>query len=1256
MSLECSDTPASGTAKLPDCLTRSILEQNMVQLILHGDFVSGLDTRKVQNPTTKNFGVSELKEVILELQRETEQCCQTCWPTTIYSQGSFTERKVYCCSKFVKADAGGKMTSPQKEDEESGIFYGVRFLLAGFEPAHENQFIEVLEANGGVNTGTYDSSCTHVIVSNLGYDDPICAAARKDSKALVTDAWVADCLDSDALADVNHVLYRPLKDLDGIPGSEDLCICLTGYQGQARQRIMRMVELIGARFTKPLLGNIVTHLVCYKFEGEKYELAKKTGLKLVNHFWLEDSLKSWSLLPEEDYGCSGWDVENGAKQVKVTKVARTPMSIENAKRRKSGSTAEFPSPSPFDLETNSRRNSDKFDNENLKVRSPPSKASASPARSLSGQHGTEGKKTEQDLSEVEVPKQRVSTPEIAPLVTSIRGNSFHGLSSIIPEAMKTADPQDESSPASEKKSRRSSCGVNQTSPSTPGFRLGTAPVDHCATIDCDMEEMHISVGSSRRKRISGVEENVDRIEHVASERNTVGYESPESNRRKSSKSGKLGLSPSVTKDLSSRGLEHPAISPAQHHVSSPSDAPASGKLRKQKFLRNEKEMLQEMGGIIDLTNMEVCEPSKFLASPENKRLAKDTVDVQSPKEVSRSAQSSSPLSYPAAADGCMEDAVQTHHSMRKSKVAVQKPGSAIKLRQSVKDNEVNLEQRSVPDEGGSVKGASSKFTPTKGSRSFHSTLESSWRSVDNEAAQVEEQDQTRYTTMHDIPTKSGGFNEPAKKSRKVVSSHSRDKSAQKKAGILFSEPQNEDSPDDRKKKAEELERVTRAEADVSLAEWGKDDHSSMNFSSDFSRGEEVDERETKNAASRHKDTHLKSNDREMSTTTEVQAPASLSKSEKDHDRKSTNGRDCNNYGEQNKENVGLQRSKENHSTNGVAPKKSSKKGGARVSLLGTTLSATRRCFAVGGSSDQRNNLHYLIKLLGAKVCKSRYEWKDDVTHIVLPVPLRRTEKFLAGAAAGRWILKPEYVQACRDAGRFLEEEQYEWYGAGTNDKGSISFEAPRKWRTQFADTGCGAFYGLRVLFYGHSTSPPSDTLNRAIRAGGGFVLATTPPYFQHLADGVDFVIINGVLVNKQDKYVQEFLQHKVACVSYDYFVDYICHPSSSLDKHILYNTHAAVAGAQKRLQKNIMRGPNEEVEKLRVVAAQNLSTSQPKRMKEEDDIACAVCGRTDDENVMLLCGDDKGRGCGLATHIHCCSPPLSEVPEEDWFCRNCEDL
>lgn len=50
-------------------------------------------------------------------------------------------------------------------------------------------------------------------------------------------------------------------------------------------------------------------------------------------------------------------------------------------------------------------------------------------------------------------------------------------------------------------------------------------------------------------------------------------------------------------------------------------------------------------------------------------------------------------------------------------------------------------------------------------------------------------------------------------------------------------------------------------------------------------------------------------------------------------------------------------------------------------------------------------------------------------------------------------------------------------------------------------------------------------------------------------------------------------------------------------------------------------------------------------------VACMVCGKTDGEADMLLC---DGGGCHLACHMSCCTPPLTEVPDGQWFCAHCQ--
>lgn len=67
------------------------------------------------------------------------------------------------------------------------------------------------------------------------------------------------------------------------------------------------------------------------------------------------------------------------------------------------------------------------------------------------------------------------------------------------------------------------------------------------------------------------------------------------------------------------------------------------------------------------------------------------------------------------------------------------------------------------------------------------------------------------------------------------------------------------------------------------------------------------------------------------------------------------------------------------------------------------------------------------------------------THFLISDP-KRTEKFLGSVACGLWILKPEYIKACEEAGRWVEEAAFEW--TAVDAKSKIDGASIAKWRRQ----------------------------------------------------------------------------------------------------------------------------------------------------------------------------------------------------------------
>ena len=63
----------------------------------------------------------------------------------------------------------------------------------------------------------------------------------------------------------------------------------------------------------------------------------------------------------------------------------------------------------------------------------------------------------------------------------------------------------------------------------------------------------------------------------------------------------------------------------------------------------------------------------------------------------------------------------------------------------------------------------------------------------------------------------------------------------------------------------------------------------------------------------------------------------------------------------------------------------------------------------------------------------------------------RTEKYLGACAAGKWVLHKSYLEACRAASRFVEEESHEWGVAVGGAEVHPLEAAPRRWRLKLAE-------------------------------------------------------------------------------------------------------------------------------------------------------------------------------------------------------------
>ena len=54
----------------------------------------------------------------------------------------------------------------------------------------------------------------------------------------------------------------------------------------------------------------------------------------------------------------------------------------------------------------------------------------------------------------------------------------------------------------------------------------------------------------------------------------------------------------------------------------------------------------------------------------------------------------------------------------------------------------------------------------------------------------------------------------------------------------------------------------------------------------------------------------------------------------------------------------------------------------------------------------------------------------------------------------------------------------------------------------------------------------------------------------------------------------------------------------------------------------------------------------------QDETVCSICGGAQDEDLIVLC---DGEGCSNEVHLYCLTPVLTEIPEGDWYCDECNE-
>lgn len=198
------------------------------------------------------------------------------------------------------------------------------------------------------------------------------------------------------------------------------------------------------------------------------------------------------------------------------------------------------------------------------------------------------------------------------------------------------------------------------------------------------------------------------------------------------------------------------------------------------------------------------------------------------------------------------------------------------------------------------------------------------------------------------------------------------------------------------------------------------------------------------------------------------------------------------------------------------------------------------------NSQERIDYCRLIKDLGGSVIEKQCS-DPSCTHMVVGYPLRN-EKYLASMAAGKWVLHRSYLDACRTAGCFVQEEDYEWGSSSILDALTDVTEhqqklalAAMRWRKriqQSQESGIveGAFSGWKVIL--RVDRPREAGFKRLLQAGGAKVLPGHPePLFKdatHL-----FCDFNKLKPDDCRVFIAEATAQNMVCLKTEYIADYL---------------------------------------------------------------------------------------------------------------------
>ncbi|KAM9307682.1 DNA topoisomerase 2-binding protein 1 [Gastrophryne carolinensis] len=241
--------------------------------------------------------------------------------------------------------------------------------------------------------------------------------------------------------------------------------------------------------------------------------------------------------------------------------------------------------------------------------------------------------------------------------------------------------------------------------------------------------------------------------------------------------------------------------------------------------------------------------------------------------------------------------------------------------------------------------------------------------------------------------------------------------------------------------------------------------------------------------------------------------------------------------------------------------------------------------------QERIDYSQLIEELGGIVIDKQC-FDPSCTHIIVGHPLRN-EKYLASMAAGKWVLHRSYLEACRVAGHFVQEDDYEWGSISIlNALSSISLqqrmlaEAAMRWRKKLQrikqDRGIeeGAFSGWQVIL--NVDQAKEAGFKRLLQSGGAKVLVghstSTFKEATHLFADFSKLKPEDAKVN-----VAEAAAQGALCLKPEYIADYLMKdPPPSAGNYYLPDAVSYMQNTTVNSRKRKNSGDNNDVKRSRL--------------------------------------------------------------------------